>query len=176
MEKSTIYKVECVPNGKLYIGMTRNFHARRHTHLFELNAGRHRNSDMQEDFNSYGEDAFVFTQILSVDKKGARAHELHEMRKLTHAGFSLYNPEAKPKAPAVLHHVTGEYERSNDELYTIRQVASFFQVGVANVEQLFILATNPLRFQVINERGARRVTKSQLLSFLDAAPRFGGAS
>lgn len=60
-----IYKIECLANGKKYIGRTEIRHAeqRRRAHLSALRNNNHRMEDMQADFNKYGEEGFEFEII-----------------------------------------------------------------------------------------------------------------
>lgn len=60
----TIYKITSIVNGKIYIGQTiREFRKRKAQHLCELRNNRHGNSYLQNAFNKYGEDNFVFEVI-----------------------------------------------------------------------------------------------------------------
>lgn len=48
----------CKPNGKIYIGKTRDFNTRKVIHLSGLSRGEHENKELQKDYNLYGEDNF----------------------------------------------------------------------------------------------------------------------
>lgn len=77
MDDMYIYKLECTKNGKVYIGKTICPQRRKKNHLNALRGGRHPVKLMQDDFNQYGEDAFVFTVLETAErhcidnKKGA---------------------------------------------------------------------------------------------------------
>ena len=54
-----IYKIECIKNGRVYVGQTINFDGRIKCHIQQLRRHKHRVKLMQEDFDRYGELAFV---------------------------------------------------------------------------------------------------------------------
>lgn len=56
----TIYGIQCKVNNKIYIGQTSNYKIRIKNHIMELNGNRHSNKYLQEDYNKYGRDNFVF--------------------------------------------------------------------------------------------------------------------
>lgn len=60
---SGVYKITCIVNGKFYIGSSINFKIRWRDHLSELRRGIHDNPHLQNAFNKYGEEAFLFEII-----------------------------------------------------------------------------------------------------------------
>jgi len=64
-----IYKIENKINKMVYIGSTNNFERRKSEHLKDLSNGNHCNFKLQNDYNKYGEDAFVFFMIKNIDNK-----------------------------------------------------------------------------------------------------------
>lgn len=58
-----IYCIECLKNGKRYIGSSTNLYKRYYSHLYLLRAGKHKSNLLQEDYNLYGEEQFTFTPI-----------------------------------------------------------------------------------------------------------------
>jgi len=64
-----IYKIENKVNKMVYIGSTNNFERRKSEHLKDLSNGSHCNFKLQNDYNKYGEDAFVFFMIKNIDNK-----------------------------------------------------------------------------------------------------------
>lgn len=61
-----IYKIKNTTNGKVYIGKTVNKDRRIKDHVWSLNLGRHCNSHLQNAWNKYGEESFVFEIIEKV--------------------------------------------------------------------------------------------------------------
>lgn len=59
VKKFAVYGIQCTKNRKIYIGATCNIQQRVHTHFLDLRGKRHTNKYLQEDFNTYGEEAFV---------------------------------------------------------------------------------------------------------------------
>lgn len=86
MEKNmgTIYKIENLVNGKVYVGQTiQDFNKRKYAHLYELRAGKKGNRKLQNAWNKYGESNFVFSVIVEC--------EVQELNNLEVAYISLYD-------------------------------------------------------------------------------------
>lgn len=60
---SGIYKIECLVNGKVYIGQSINIKQRWGAHLSNLKNNRHDNIRLQRAYNKYGKDNFIFEII-----------------------------------------------------------------------------------------------------------------
>lgn len=58
-----IYKIHCLINNKLYIGLCKNFYIRKRTHLRHLRCNNHHSSKLQRAWNKYGEENFIFEII-----------------------------------------------------------------------------------------------------------------
>ena len=58
-DKSGIYMIRCLRNGKVYIGRSSDIGGRLMAHYYILRKGTHYNSEFQRDFSLFGEDAFV---------------------------------------------------------------------------------------------------------------------
>jgi len=58
-----IYKIECLVNGKLYIGQSKNIEGRFRQHTGKLNRRKHFNSYLQRAWNKYGEGSFTFSIV-----------------------------------------------------------------------------------------------------------------
>lgn len=63
--KSGIYQIRNLNNGRVYVGSAKLFSGRCHQHLYSLRRGTHHNKYLQHDFNKCGEEAFVF-EVLEV--------------------------------------------------------------------------------------------------------------
>nr|QUO99191.1 putative GIY-YIG homing endonuclease [Oedogonium sp. HN1801B] len=61
--KSGLYLITCVPLEKHYVGESINITRRINAHKSQLRQGIHVNRKMQEDFDNYGEYAFVFQKL-----------------------------------------------------------------------------------------------------------------
>ena len=60
--------IKCKVNGKYYIGQSTSIKSRWNTHKQKLNKNEHPTKDLQEDWNSYGEDEFEFKIIQECTK------------------------------------------------------------------------------------------------------------
>lgn len=84
-----IYCIENIYTHKKYIGYTRNcFGDRFDNHLNQLRHNIHKSTEMQNDYNIYGEDSFVFSVIENIDKNTSNPEEFYDKEKYY---ISLYN-------------------------------------------------------------------------------------
>ena len=54
-----VYCLQCLANGKLYIGSSKNIRNRIQQHFSKLRKNKHDNPNLQQEFNSEGEDGFM---------------------------------------------------------------------------------------------------------------------
>ncbi len=64
---SGIYQIKNIINGKLYIGSTKNLYKRYYDHSYRLKRNIHENSKLQNAFNKYGEENFIFEAVEFVE-------------------------------------------------------------------------------------------------------------
>jgi group I intron endonuclease len=69
-----IYKIECKAENKVYIGSSTNINRRWREHKAELNNERHRNWQLQLDWDCYGDEVFNFEMLEETDKLYEREH------------------------------------------------------------------------------------------------------
>lgn len=72
---SCVYQIVNKVNGKIYIGSTINARSRFCTHKRHLERGIHHSSKLQNAWNKYGSDAFVFNILEMVDVADLQARE-----------------------------------------------------------------------------------------------------
>ena len=65
---SGIYKIECLVNGKVYVGQSINIKRRFKTHKSQLRNNTHINNYLQRAWNKYGEENFTFEIIEECNK------------------------------------------------------------------------------------------------------------
>jgi hypothetical protein len=98
----TIYVLKCKENGKVYVGCTANKPAKRlREHRCLLRANRHAEPDLQADWNTLGESAFVMETWQTLDAPcvtDKRAAELAAMQHFAQSGL-LYNQNRTAFAP-----------------------------------------------------------------------------
>lgn len=63
-----IYKITCLPTGKVYIGSSRNIQQRWNEHRSQLSRAIHPNAYLQNAWNKYGEQSFVCDAVEIVER------------------------------------------------------------------------------------------------------------
>jgi group I intron endonuclease len=66
---SGIYHITLIPSGKQYIGSAINIDRRFSEHRNRLRSGRHENLHLQNAWNKYGEDSFIFGVLETITDK-----------------------------------------------------------------------------------------------------------
>ena len=64
-----IYRIKNVVNGKIFVGSSLNLHGKSNSFKFQLRSGLHVNSELQKDFNTFGEENFVFEIVDTLEPK-----------------------------------------------------------------------------------------------------------
>ena len=95
-----IYRIKNLVNGKIFIGSSLNLHGKSNSFKFQLRSGVHVNSELQKDFNQFGEDNFVFEIVDLLEPKDDPEYDYREdlkvflelwMEKLRPYGETGYN-------------------------------------------------------------------------------------
>ena len=63
-KKECVYVIFNNKNNRFYIGTTKDFNRRKKQHLVELRNDSHNSRLMQQDFNKFGQDSFIFSILL----------------------------------------------------------------------------------------------------------------
>ena len=79
--QSGIYKIYNIKSKRYYIGQSIDVAHRIKTHKKELKKNIHVNKDLQQDFNNYGEEFFIFEKIHSCEVEFLNAMEQYFMEK-----------------------------------------------------------------------------------------------
>jgi hypothetical protein len=64
-----VFQIKNIANGKVLLGSSLNLNGALNGHRFTLRINGHRNKPLQEDWNEYGEDKFVFEILETVQVK-----------------------------------------------------------------------------------------------------------
>jgi group I intron endonuclease len=62
-----IYKISNTINGKYYIGSSKNIHRRIKRHFYELKRGIHHSTHLQNAYNKYGKESFIYEIVLECE-------------------------------------------------------------------------------------------------------------
>ena len=95
-QSAGIYKITCLENGRVYIGESKCLPMRWISHKSALNCTDGKtNKLLQEDWDLYGEDSFVFETLEEMDKDKDLLYdrELFYIKQFDEKGFELYNKE-----------------------------------------------------------------------------------
>ena len=74
-----VYEIRNRVNGKFYIGSAANLKARWARHLSALCSGKHHNSHLQSAFDKYGEAAFAFSVLESIEPQNLIEREQYHL-------------------------------------------------------------------------------------------------
>jgi len=90
-----IYKIECIPTGKIYIGSSDFIYRRFGAHRRVLNKNKHDNEYLQRAWNKHGSINFIFSVVEICSEVDLLSRELYFMQKyksfLRKFGFNLVN-------------------------------------------------------------------------------------
>ena len=64
-----LYKIKNIVNDKFYIGSSNNLNRRKYEHFNSLKTNKHRNPHLQNSFNKYGKENFVFEIVEECDEE-----------------------------------------------------------------------------------------------------------
>lgn len=80
--RSGIYQIRNIANGKFYIGQTKDLAGRRYSHFHSLMEGKHHTQHLQRAYNKYGADNFVFEVLIFCDVGSLDYYEREFFNKL----------------------------------------------------------------------------------------------
>lgn len=99
-----IYRIQNTANGKVFIGAARDVPGKLNSHRFQLRMKVHRNELLQQDWEDYGPDAFVFEALDLLTPKDQPDYDPTEdlqvledlwLQKLQPFGDNGYNREGR---------------------------------------------------------------------------------
>lgn len=90
-----VYQIRNLINNKIYIGSSKNLYNRKCHHFADLKGNRHINTKLQNSFNKYGKENFVFEVIEFTDELNQFIVEQYWIKKLNTVkyGYNI-NPNA----------------------------------------------------------------------------------
>jgi len=80
-----IYQIRALHSGEIYIGSSTNLEQRKHDHFRFLRYGNHKNPKLQNSYNKYGPDNFVFEVLVTCEPENCLEYEQEH--------FDRLNPE-----------------------------------------------------------------------------------
>lgn len=72
-----IYQIKNIVNQKIYIGSALNYKRRKYNHTYLLRKGSHPNTILQNSYNKYGEENFLFEIVEECTKENLLVREQH---------------------------------------------------------------------------------------------------
>ena len=70
-----VYCIRCKVNNKAYIGSSTNIKSRWYEHKSDLRRGKHHNKQLQEDYNKYGADNFLYLILINCEPQMLTKYE-----------------------------------------------------------------------------------------------------
>jgi len=96
---AVIYRITNMANGKYYIGSAESFARREWQHKYDLRRGAHKNPRLQNAWNKYGEEMFVF-EVLEEIPPGGSQLQIEDMWLVQHVGRpECYNINSTAELP-----------------------------------------------------------------------------
>ena len=98
--KSGVYKIVNLLNGRIYIGSAKCFKVRANQHFKSLQENKHQNKYLQNDFNKCGEENFVFEviEVVEGEQKERLLVEQKYIDQYFDKGNQCYNFKSKTEA------------------------------------------------------------------------------
>jgi len=99
-----VYQIRCTLNQKVFVGSTKNLHGKKNSYHFQLDMGSHMNKALQQEYNVYGSESFVFEVLDTVTPKDDLKYDYSEdlatleslwLQKLEPYGTKGYNNPPK---------------------------------------------------------------------------------
>lgn len=90
MGTSGVYLIQCIENGRNYIGSSKCIRSRWRTHKRELDKKMHHSIKLQEDWIKYGEDKFKFEVLIECSHADSKKYEMEYIQKFNSDKFG-YN-------------------------------------------------------------------------------------
>lgn len=81
-KQAGVFQVKNTVNGKILLGSSLNLDGPLNRHKFELMVGSHRNKVLQQEWNDYGQDKFIFEILEIVNVKDEANFKVDEELKL----------------------------------------------------------------------------------------------
>ena len=107
------YKITCHGNNKIYYGSSKSFKNRKTRHLFYLRHNQHINKHLQNAFNKYGEDSFLFELI---EEFKTRKEMLDAEQKLIDTSYGeSFNKSKSSRGPQLFGNENGFFGRTHNE-------------------------------------------------------------
>jgi ribosomal protein S27E len=106
-----VYKITNIVNGKFYVGSSNNVKSRWYQHKSKLRENRHGNTHLQNAWNLYGEENFVFEVIEECEPEFQFEREQHYLDELNPFDDNGYN---------IVRQISKEYYSDN---YMIKKCA-----------------------------------------------------
>ncbi len=102
IEKAGIYQIKNIINHKIYIGSAANFRKRFNHHKYQLQNNKHYNSYLQNSWNKYGSNGFIFKILEIVKNKDNliqreqywldKLNPEYNIRKIAHSNIGVKYP------------------------------------------------------------------------------------
>lgn len=168
-EKSGIYCIMNVLNGKRYIGSSKNLYNRLRTHLSLLKSNRSHNKHLQSSWNKNGENNFIFTvlEYCNEEIRFSREQEFINFIKpeynfseevIANIGRVLTNEE-KTKISKTLKQ---KYE--SGEITTYKQDHNWIQCYIYDIELFTLVKECKNLKEAFDELGTKYSTKARITS------------
>ena len=112
MTEAGIYQIRALHSGEIYIGSTRNLKQREQDHFRFLRYGKHKNPKLQNSYNKYGRENFVFEVLMTCAPENCLTHEQEHFDRLN-PEFNLIKVAGWPPSRKGKHFFPTEENKKN---------------------------------------------------------------
>jgi DNA-binding NarL/FixJ family response regulator len=149
-----IYKISCLQDSRVYIGSSKDIKRRWSEHVKALNKGNHRNSNLQLDWDCYGDESFIFEILEETDNLVAReqAYLNTVLSNCYNISLNVTNPMSNPlviakqKQSLMLSGKRGSQKLTEQQVfeivkllkdkYTAAYIANKYKVSTSTISQI----------------------------------------
>lgn len=88
-----VYRIKNLVNGKIFVGSSKNIDAKINSHKFTLEIGTHINKKLQQDYNAFGKENFLFETLELIKPKDDPVYDYtNDLKSLEKKWINKLNP------------------------------------------------------------------------------------
>ena len=144
---SGVYLIQCIENGKNYIGSAKCIRTRWKQHIRDLNKKIHHNIKLQKDWDKYKEHNFIFSVLIECTHSDSKKYELEYIKKFNSEKFGYNIKKLKESTKSkdeyiedlILDYVKQNQYKHDENMYwyNIFKLSNNLNMGVLDILKFF---------------------------------------